>query len=462
MIKAVVGSGGKTSLIHRYAEEYLGMGYKVFVTTSTHMMIEEDTLLTDDAEEIIRELEEKHYAMAGIRENEKIRALPQSVYEKVCPHADLVLIEADGSRHMPIKYPAPHEPVIYDNVEEIIIVIGLFALNRRASEVSWRLELVKECLGIENDTRISPVHIQTLLQKGYVKPLREKYPEKEITIEPTHDQTLYQRAISSLLKANMDVSLIQEGWFAPQPRLFICGGGHISCELVKMASCLDFHITVMDDRKEFAQKERFQQADRVICDSFDHLEQYLEPWSYFVVVTRGHSADYECVNTILSHPYAYLGMIGSRKKVQKTFENLRAEGICEEQIQTIHAPIGLDIKAVTPAEISVSILAEIISEKNQKQTASASRELLDVQEHGVLCVIIDKKGSSPRGVGGMMFVGEEKVIGSIGGGAIEFAAIQKARSHPYTQIQEYQMNQDEGAELGMVCGGSNRILFLPV
>ncbi|MGN0316091.1 MAG: selenium cofactor biosynthesis protein YqeC, partial [Fusicatenibacter sp.] len=315
MIKAVVGSGGKTSLIHRYAEEYLGMGYKVFVTTSTHMMIEEDTLLTDDAEEIIRELEEKHYAMAGIRENEKIRALPQSVYEKVCPHADLVLIEADGSRHMPIKYPAPHEPVIYDNVEEIIIVIGLFALNRRASEVSWRLELVKECLGIENDTRISPVHIQTLLQKGYVKPLREKYPEKEITIEPTHDQTLYQRAISSLLKANMDVSLIQEGWFAPQPRLFICGGGHISCELVKMASCLDFHITVMDDRKEFAQKERFQQADRVICDSFDHLEQYLEPWSYFVVVTRGHSADYECVNTILSHPYAYLGMIGSRKKV---------------------------------------------------------------------------------------------------------------------------------------------------
>ncbi|MDD7738600.1 MAG: selenium cofactor biosynthesis protein YqeC [Fusicatenibacter sp.] len=462
MIKAVVGSGGKTTLIRNWAKAYVETGRKVFVTTSTHMMIEEDTLLTEDADEIIGELEEKHYVMAGVQEKEKIRALPLEVYEKVCSHADIVLIEADGSRHMPIKYPASHEPVIYDNVDEIVIVTGLQALNHKASEVSWRIELVKQCLGIEDDTKISPVHIQTLLQKGYVKPLREKYPEKKISIHPAHDQTLYQRALAALMKAEMDVSLIEEAWFAPEPHLFICGGGHISCDLVKIASCLDFHITVMDDREEFAEKERFPQADRVICDSFENLGQYLEPWSYVVVVTRGHAADYECVRTILSHPYAYLGMIGSKKKVQKTFESLITEGFHEEQIRTIHAPIGLKIGAVTPAEISVSILAEIIAEKNGKQTASASKELLEVQEHGVLCIIIEKTGSSPRGVGSMMFVGEESVIGSVGGGAVEFAVIREARNHPKAQIKEYQLNQKESAELGMICGGSNRILFLPI
>ena len=130
MIRAVVGAGGKTSLIKKMAADFLAEGKSVFVTTSTHMFIEDDTLLTDDAEMIIKHLKENNYAMAGTAEGEKIRELPEDTYCRVCEAADEVLVEADGSKHMPLKFPNENEPVIYDNVDEIIkrrsIIIYVF------------------------------------------------------------------------------------------------------------------------------------------------------------------------------------------------------------------------------------------------------------------------------------------------------------------------------------------------
>jgi len=117
---------------------------------------------------------------------------------------------------------------------------------------------------------------------------------------------------------------------------------------------------------------------------------------------------------------------------------------------------------VTPAEIAISILAQIVMEKNKKHVASASRELLGVREHGTLCVIIEKHGSSPRGVGSMMFVGENRVIDSIGGGAVEFAAISDARETSAAMLREYHLNNKDSERLGMICGGSNRVLFIPI
>lgn len=207
MIRAFVGAGGKTTWIRRYIKKYLDQGKKVFVTTSTHMYVESDTLLSDDADEIIRELENRHYVMAGIPEGKKIRALSPDTYEKVCRYADEVLIEADGSRHLPLKYPNAQEPVIYDNVEEIIIVCGMHALYEKASEAIHRFELAKKCLGISGDTQIEPTHIQKLIRKGYIEPLREKYPEKNIIIKTNGSQSLYQQAVADLLEADMDVSL---------------------------------------------------------------------------------------------------------------------------------------------------------------------------------------------------------------------------------------------------------------
>ena len=180
MVITVVGSGGKTTLIKKMASEYREQGKTVFVTTTTHMFLEEDTLVTGDPEAMIQQLKKHGYVMAGIQDGEKIRALPYDTYMEVCRHADIVLIEADGSKHMPLKYPNVSEPVIPDNAEEIIVVCGLNALGKQLKDVCHRVELVKTCLDASDETFITPAHIQKLLEEGYLKPLREKYPDKKI------------------------------------------------------------------------------------------------------------------------------------------------------------------------------------------------------------------------------------------------------------------------------------------
>lgn len=465
MVTAFVGSGGKTTLIHKMAQQYLSQGKKVFVTTSTHMYIEQDTLLTDSAQEIIAKLDRDGYAMAGLVEPKdtcKIKALSQDTYLQVCRHADVVLVESDGSKKMPVKFPNSTEPVIYDNTDSIVVVCGLAAMGKKLAEVAFRADLVKNCLGAEDDTVITAQHIQKLITKGYLEPLREKYPDKTVSVHPVHDTSLYSRAVAGLLRDEEDVSLIDKGWFESKQKLVICGAGHVAYDLARIASCLDFWVKVVDDRAEFANGERFPFADSVVCDSFDNLEQHLEKDAFNVVVTRGHKADFDCVKKILDVPYRYIGMIGSKLKVQKTFENLEQAGVSKGKIGDIHAPIGLAIGAKTPAEIAISILAQIIQIKNAQQTATCSAQLLEVKEKGTLCIITDKTGSSPRGVGSMMFVGEETTVDSIGGGPVEFAAVKAARECTKTMTKRYDLSNEESEKLGMICGGTNTVLFVPV
>ena len=462
MIIAVVGSGGKTTLIKNMAAQYRAQGKTVLITPSTHMFVEEDTLLTDDAAAIIHALEETGFVMAGIPDGVKLKALSKETFEAVCPCADVVLVEADGSRMLPLKYPNATEPVIPENTDEIYVVCGLNAIGRKAKDVCHRLELVKACLGIEDDTVITPAHVRKLVTEGYLKPLREKYPDKKITVLPRHDGTLYQRAIASLLRNEQDVSLIREEWFCPQPKLILCGGGHVSREVAAFAHRLDFSVTVVDNRADAVTRERFPTAERLICDSYENLSNYLEPDACYVVVTPDHKADLQCVSTILPTRYRYLGMIGSRKKVASTFENLSNGGFSQEQISNIFAPIGLPIGAVTPAEIALSILSQIIQEKNKTHAASADKALLEVKEPGMLCVITEKHGSAPRGVGSMMFVGQDKVLGSIGGGEPEYLAIRHAKENPFCDRKEYALNNTAANGLDMICGGRIKVLFIPV
>lgn len=200
MIMAFVGSGGKTTRIKEMASFYRGQAKSVFVTTTTHMFIEENTLLTDDATQIIRALKEYGYVMAGIPEGEKIKALSPETYEAVCACADVVLVEADGSKRMPLKFPNDAEPVIPENAEEVIVLCGLNALGQAAKDVCHRLDLVKNCLGIQDDTLITPHHVLRLVTEGYLQPLREQYPEKKISLSPRHDGSSYQRSIASMLE----------------------------------------------------------------------------------------------------------------------------------------------------------------------------------------------------------------------------------------------------------------------
>ena len=462
MMISVIGSGGKTTLIKNLADRYRSEGKTVLVTTTTHMCIEEDTLLTDDAGTILQALKETGCAMAGIFDRNKIKPLSRETFDAVCAHADVVLVEADGSRRLPLKFPNATEPVIPENTDEIIVVCGLNAIGQKAKDVCHRLKLVKECLGIEDNTVITPVHIQKLVTEGYLKPLKASYPNAKITLYPRHDGTLYQRTIASLMQMEQDVSLIHKEWFCPQPKLILCGGGHVSREVAAFAHRLDFSVTVIDDRADAVTRERFPTVERLICASYDNLESYLEPDACYVVVTPDHKADLQCVCTILPTRYHYLGMIGSRKKLASTVENLRSAGFSQKQIDSIFAPIGLPIGAVTPAEIALSILAQIIQEKNKTHAASVDKALLEVTEPGMLCIITEKHGSAPRGVGSMMFVAEEKVLGSIGGGEPEYLAICHAREHPCYAVKEYALNNTAPNGLDMICGGRIQVVFIPV
>lgn len=153
-----------------------------------------------------------------------------------------------------------------------------------------------------------------------------------------------------------------------KPHAVLCGGGHVSLALAKVLELMDFRITVVDDRAEFANRERFPRA-AVYCQDFASCleEKEFGPNTYYIIVTRGHQADYTCLKRILRKPSAYVGMIGSGRKVALAFQRLRADGFSEEEMKRVHAPVGLSIGAQTPAEIAVSIAAEIIQEKNRCQ-----------------------------------------------------------------------------------------------
>ena len=147
--------------------------------------------------------------------------------------------------------------------------------------------------------------------------------------------------------------------------LYIFGGGHVSQYLSIVAKLVDFYTVVIDDRPEFANKERFPDADEILVMDFESVFDRLSFTGneYVVIVTRGHQYDASVLQEVLRHDFKYVGMIGSKRKVKIILENLRQMGFREELINKVHAPIGLDINAETPQEIAISIVAELIKER---------------------------------------------------------------------------------------------------
>ncbi len=148
-------------------------------------------------------------------------------------------------------------------------------------------------------------------------------------------------------------------------RLILCGGGHVSLEVAHIAQRLEFELAVIDDRPEFASPERFPMAARVVCAPFLKALDALgsRESDYYVILTRGHAHDRDCLEHVLRGKYAYAGMIGSRTKVAAVKAALEAAGIAREILDGVHSPIGLSIGAQTPAEIAVSIAAELVQER---------------------------------------------------------------------------------------------------
>ncbi len=167
-----------------------------------------------------------------------------------------------------------------------------------------------------------------------------------------------------LLPGNTSDFLLSE--ITLPPRMVIFGGGHLALPLVEMANWCRFAVTVIDDRPEFSNQERFPLADKVITAPMEEVSDLYIPGAntWLVLITREHKHDYILLKQLLGTEYAYLGMIGSRRRTTKVKQRLIDEGFAQTEVEKLYSPIGIEIKAQTPAEIAISIMAEIIKVKN--------------------------------------------------------------------------------------------------
>ena len=151
----------------------------------------------------------------------------------------------------------------------------------------------------------------------------------------------------------------------PVPRALIFGAGHISKSLSKVATLAGFATTVIDNRDTYANRERFPEAAKVIAEEYEEVFPRLEAndATYAIIVTRGHRDDMRVLRWAVDQPLRYIGMIGSRRKTIEVAKHLRKEGVPTERLSRLHAPMGLDVGAVTPEEIAVSVVAEMISRR---------------------------------------------------------------------------------------------------
>ena len=168
----------------------------------------------------------------------------------------------------------------------------------------------------------------------------------------------------------------------PTPHLYIVGAGHVGWYLGRLAIEGGFRVHVVDDREKFANSERFPGAEEVVAEPIPEWVHGAElPASaYVVVVTRGHTHDLDAMRALAARDLKYLGLIGSRAKVRRIYDMLLAEGMPVECLERVHAPIGLDIGAVTPAEIAVSILAELIAVRRGIDTSGFAMKRLTLSK----------------------------------------------------------------------------------
>ncbi|MBQ7991591.1 MAG: XdhC family protein [Solobacterium sp.] len=256
-----------------------------------------------------------------------------------------------------------------------------------------------------------------------------------------------------------------------EKKIVICGAGHVSMPIIRISKMIGCHVTVIEDRPQFAANAAKAGADTVICDEFEKALDTVEgnQDTFFVIVTRGHQWDTECLRAILKKPSAYVGMMGSARRVRIVLQGLIEEGLNPEKVNAVHTPIGLKIKAETPEEIAVSVMAEIILVKNEKKDVSYDNEILSaiiggrhtepLEGRKIIATIVSRKGSAPRDIGTKMILCESgKNIGTIGGGCTEAAVITRAaemfadtESRP--DLIHVDLMADEAAEEGEVCGG---------
>lgn len=265
--------------------------------------------------------------------------------------------------------------------------------------------------------------------------------------------------------------------FVPRERLLLLGGGHVSHALARLAATLDFAVTVVDDRPDFASRERFPEAEEIVCDGFEHAIRtlVLRRSDYVCVLTRGHRWDAQCLRALLTGTEpAYLGMIGSKRRVKGLLGALAEDGYDQERLSRIHAPIGLMIGAVTPEEIAVSIAAQLIEHRHDHASRESGESLAQTNtdlnmlrflagdaKKKAFCLVLDTRGSTPVKSGAAMAVDElGRGYGTVGGGCGEAEVMRRARAllqNGGSATMEVDMTDDAAAEDGLTCGGTMRV-----
>lgn len=251
-----------------------------------------------------------------------------------------------------------------------------------------------------------------------------------------------------------------------QIKLVICGGGHVSIPIIQLGQMMGNHVTVIEDRPKFADHARRAGASEVFCEPFQDALKKIKGGrdTFFVIVTRGHRYDQICLFEIAKKEHAYIGMMGSKKRVATVKKQLIEDGADPQVIENIYSPIGLSIGAETPEEIAVAIAAEMIQVKNmKKRTSGYTKEMLhairEKEDTKILATIVTRKGSAPRAVGTkMLILPDGNCIGTIGGGCMEADVVRKARTlmgqnESNVQLCRVDMTGADAEEEGMVCGG---------
>ncbi len=252
-----------------------------------------------------------------------------------------------------------------------------------------------------------------------------------------------------------------------EPHIVVFGAGHVSKALYETARLLSMSVTVIDEREETANKERFPEAEIIVRpyeEFFSSDCTFFRP--YYVIMTHGHAYDAKALEWTLRRPSSYIGMIGSRGKVAATYQKMLDKGFTEDELDRVHSPIGLRIGAVTPEEIAVSIIGEIISVfRSVKNEFTISPSYIEsvTGKKGVSARIIEKTGSAPREVGSELFYSplEDRFYGTVGGGAVEKATEDKCRemwkNREKCRIIHYNLSAE--GDLSMICGGNVDMLF---
>lgn len=304
---------------------------------------------------------------------------------------------------------------------------------------------------------------------GKLRELLEKGAVKRITDLKTGEEGIYKNEELILSTAGYSMpELYTEEVIALRPTLVLFGFGHIGKNIYKIASLLDFPLVIFDDRKDIIKDGDYSNAE-IIIDDFDNIfkKRYAFENPYFLIFTHGHKADEEALYYVLkNYNSRYVGMIGSKKKIALTYSNLEKRGIGRALLEKVHAPIGIEIMAQSPAEIAVSILAEIIKtyreDKKQLAIDYSMLEYLEKEEEKLILVrIIEKEGSGPREKGAEMAVTERDSFSTVGGGAIEMECIKEARKMlrcgEKFKVKDFVLETE--SPLAMACGGNAKVLF---